>query len=84
MNPIKLTTELAQALLGAVIAGLGTFAGALTAATASDTRALTAAGISAGFIALTFFTNSLRNWYAQQSATTTPAPPSPPAPGPLG
>lgn len=74
MKPIKLTTELVQALLGAVIAGLGAFTGALTVASTSDTKALKVAGIGAGFTALTFFTNSLRSWYSQQQTGTTPEP----------
>ncbi len=63
-NPVSLPTELAQAGLGAFVAAVGSFTGALTAVTASDTKALQAAGIAAGITALTFFGNSLRNWLA--------------------
>lgn len=63
---ISLPAELAMAGLGGIVAGLGTFVGALTQTSASDTHALQAAGIGAGFTALTFFTNSLRGWFQQR------------------
>ena len=69
-NSISLSTELALAGLGGVIAGLGAFTGALSQTTASDTKALASAGIGAGFTALVFFTNSLRNWYNNRNGTS--------------
>lgn len=62
---ISLGTELATASLGGVIAGLGTFVGALTVTSASNLTSLKAAAIGGGFTVLTFFTNSLKNWYQQ-------------------
>jgi hypothetical protein len=66
---ISLKNELVQALLGAIIAGLGTFVGVLTQTSATDPNALRSAGIATGFVFLTFFTNSLKSWYAQQTST---------------
>lgn len=63
---VSLPTELAYAGLGAFVAGVGSFTGALTVTTASDTKALASAGIAAGITALTFFGNSLRNWLASK------------------
>src|SRR5579863_8139695 len=66
MKQVTLSTELAQAFLGGVIAGLGTFVGVLVPTTVSNVDALKSDAISGGFVTLTFFTNSLRNWYQQQ------------------
>lgn len=64
---ISLTTELASAALGAFIAGMGTFTAALTVVTASDVKALETGAIGAGFAALTYFGNSLKNWFQQRN-----------------
>lgn len=68
-NSVSLPTELAYAGLGAFISGVGSFTGALTVTTASDTKALASAGIAAGITALTFFGNSLRNWLAARAVS---------------
>jgi hypothetical protein len=67
---ISLPVELGKATLGGIVAGLGTFVGALTATNANDLGALKSAGIAAGFVAVTFFSNSLNNWYQQRYSTT--------------
>lgn len=64
---ITLGKELTKATVGAITAGLGAFTGTITLATASDTKALSAAGVAAGFTALVFFSNSLNAWYNQQN-----------------
>lgn len=69
VNIISLPAELAMASLGGVIAGLGTFVGVNVASAINDPKALESAGISAGFVALTFFANSLRNWFQQKYGT---------------
>lgn len=66
---ISLPAEMAMAALGGLIAGLGAFVGALTITTAEDIHAIEAAAIGGGFTAVTFFTNSLRNWYGQRYST---------------
>ena len=58
---------MAYAALGAFVAGVGAFTGALTVATSSDVKAIEEAGIAAGITALTFFGNSLRNWLQQKN-----------------
>ena len=67
---ISLTTELATASLSAFITALGTFTASLTVATASDVKALSAAGIASGIVALTTFGNSLKNWLAQNNTSS--------------
>jgi hypothetical protein len=66
VSAVSLPVEAAQAALGGVIAGLGTFTGSLTVTSASNTGSLKAAGVGAGFTFLVFFTNSFRNWYSQK------------------
>lgn len=66
---ITLPNELAQATLGGVIAGLGTFVGALTVTSASNLTSLKAAAIGGGFTLVTFFSNSLNAWYKQQNSS---------------
>jgi len=65
---VSLPAELAMAALGGIISGLGAFVGTVTQTNASDAKGLQSAAVAAGFVALTFFTNSLRNWYAQRYA----------------
>jgi len=67
---VSLPVELGKAALGGLIVGMGTFVGALTVTTASNTTSLKAAGIGAGFTFITFFANSLNNWYQQQGGAS--------------
>lgn len=67
---VSLPVELGMALLGGVIAGLGSFVGTATQTNVTDFNQLKTSGIAAGFVALTFFTNSLRNWYGQKYGVT--------------
>jgi hypothetical protein len=69
VSAVSLPVELGIAGFGGIIAGLGSFTGALTVAGASDLNSLKAAGIGGGFTALVFFTNSIRNWYGQKYGT---------------
>lgn len=78
---VSLSTELANAALGAFVAAIGAFTGALTTTTASNAKALSAAGIAAGITGLTFFGNSLRNWLSQRSGDETQTPQTPPLGG---
>lgn len=66
VTAISLPVELGVAALGGIVAGMGTFVGTLTVTSASNPQALKAAGIGAGFTALSFFTNSVKNWYQQK------------------
>ena len=66
---ISLPAEAAQAALGGVLAGMGTFVGSLTVTNASNPQALKAAGIGAGFVAVSFFANSMKNWFQQKYGT---------------
>jgi len=66
---ISLSAEMAKATLGGVITGLAAFAGSLTATSAGDLASLKTAGIAAGYVAVVYFANSLKNWYAQQETS---------------
>jgi hypothetical protein len=63
---VSLPVELGIAGLGGVIAGLGTFVGTSAVTNIASWEAFRASAIGAGFTALTFFTNSLKNWYQQR------------------
>jgi hypothetical protein len=64
-KPISIGKELVNAIVGAMTTGISALTGTLTVANFSDTKALSAAGVSAGVAALAFFGNSLRNWLNQ-------------------
>ena len=63
---ISLGAELVKAITGGFAAGVGSFTGAITVATASSPKALAAAGIGSGIVFLAFVGNSLNNWLNQQ------------------
>jgi hypothetical protein len=67
VKAINLAQELSTAVLGGFTAGLGSFVGLLSVSTATNTKDLEGAAIAGGITFLTFFANSLKNWYAQQS-----------------
>ena len=66
MPIVSLPVELAQAALGGVVAGLGTFVGVLTQTTAGNIKSLESAAIGAGFVAITSFATSVKAWYNQK------------------
>jgi hypothetical protein len=63
---VSLPVELIKASLGALGVGLSAFVSNLALTNASDIKALESAGLAAGLIAATFFSNSFNNWYQQR------------------